>query len=257
MIKIKSIYLFLFSFIFLLFSCKNEDDIVSPTQQKLLSKIIQDADNYSTFDYEGGRLSKYEYYSNGELNISINLSYDVSNRSLSELWKDHNQEILKKYFYNKSLILDSMALSIKDISNNFKLFSYTNYFYNQSNQLSKTVVFLTIDSTLMSTEYFYDVFGNINERRYYLDNQLNAIVSYTFDCKINPFYTLKSSFNYDISMNKNNILSNSEIFVNNSQSNTQMIYNYVYDSDGYPISSVENYITNIDTTTFNQTFEYK
>jgi hypothetical protein len=257
MSNIKSLFLILFSFTFLLSSCKNEDDIIIPAQQKIISKITRDAGNYTTFDYLDGKLSKYDGYANGGLITSIVLDYNGSMRPQSELYKYQNEEILKKYFYNSSSLLDSMEFSFKDSLNNFEVIGYMKYSYNQSNQLNKTVQYTTSNSIVMSTEYYYDASGNVIERRYYLANQLDAIYTNTFDSKINPLNYLKNWLNYDISMNKNNILSTSAVFVNNNQFNSEMIYNYVYDSEGYPISSIANYYSSTDSTIINQTYEYK
>ena len=246
----------LFLVTFLLISCKSDDDIVTPNQQKLLSKIFQDNDNYSTFEYENGKLSKYEVYSNGVLYTSITLSYDGNEQPQSELNINQTQEVLKKYFY-KGAVLDSTEYLSKDTSGTFKVFGYLKYYYNQSNKLDRKVQYTTNNSVIMTIEYFYEANGNVSERRIYITNRLDAILTSTFDNQTNPLYYLKNWLNYDLTMNHNNILSTKAVFVNNSFRNREATYTYTYDSDGYPISSIANIMTSLDTSTINEVYEYK
>ncbi|RPI60720.1 MAG: hypothetical protein EHM44_09925 [Ignavibacteriales bacterium] len=256
MFNIKSLFIFLFSFAFLFNSCKNEEDILTPPQQKLLSKIVHDNSNYSTFDYENGKLSKYENYSNGVLTTSIVLSYNGSDRPQSELYKNRNEEILKKYFYNNSL-LDSTEFSLKDSVGNYNVFANMKYYYNQSNLLVKMVQQNTVNQLSFTTDYTYDASGNVVELRFYYGNQLNYTSTSTYDNKINPWNNLKNWLNYDATVNKNNSLNSNVVYVNNILMNSETSSTHLYDTDGYPISSIIKYYANNDSTIINQTYEYK
>lgn len=256
MFNSKYIFTLLFAVTFLLIGCKSEDDIISPTQQKLLSKIVYDNASYSTFDYENGKLSKYENYSNGVLTTSIVLNYNGNDRPQSELYKNRNDNFLKKYFY-KNALLDSTELSIKDSVGNYSVFAYMKYHYNQSNLLVKMVQQNITNQLSYTTDYFYDASGNIVEYRFYSGSQLEYSSAIAYDTKVNPWYELRNWLNYDMTISKNNSISSSMVFVNNIQWNSETNSIYQYDSDGYPISSTANYYSNTDSTIINQTYEYK
>lgn len=184
------------------------------------------------------------------------MSYNGSDRPQSELYKNRNEEILKKYFYNNSL-LDSTEFSLKDSVGNYNVFANMKYYYNQSNLLVKMVQQNTVNQLSFTTDYTYDASGNVVELRFYYGNQLNYTSTSTYDNKINPWNNLKNWLNYDATVNKNNSLNSNVVYVNNILMNSETSSTHLYDSDGYPISSIIKYYANNDSTIINQTYQYK
>jgi hypothetical protein len=246
----------MFSFAFLLSACKNED-IVTPIPQKQLSKIIQDADNYSTFDYLSGKLIIFQTITESEIFASVILNYDGNNLPQSEFYKTINEDVLKKYYYNESSLLDSMDYFRKDNSINYTIAGHMKYYFNESNLLSKIEQYNLANDLAFTTYYDYDASGNIIDRRFYYSDVLNEITTMTYDNKINPWYGLKEWLNYEASISKNNLLSSSTVYPNNSQNNSETMFTYNYDSDGYPISSVMEYTSSSNNIIINNTYEYK
>lgn len=256
MYNIKSLSIFLFSFAFLLNSCKNEENILTPTQQKQLSKIVQDANNYSSFYYSNGRLSKYESYSSSQLTTSVNLYYEDKVKPQSENYISMKEDYMKYYHYNLNSVLDSMTFSWKDSTGSYIPTGYVKYYYNGGGQIIKTEQFTNSNLLVVKFEYSCDANGNIINEKQFNSNQLVYEASMTYDDKVNPWYSLKDYLLYNVTINKNNLLSRNQIYYN-SQESYQTTTSYIYDSDDYPISSQIKYYSNNDSTIINQTYEYK
>lgn len=256
MLNVKLFLIALFSIAFLLNGCKN-DDIVTPAQQKILSKIVQDSDNYSTFDYLNGKLIIFQTITSSEIFASVILDYNGSSLPQSEFYKTINEDLMKKYYFNASALLDSADLMRKDNQGNYVLVGHLKYSYNLSNRLSKMEQFNTNNQMLFTTEYTYDASGNVIEKHFYSSGGLNEIYTMTYDNKINPWNNLKGLLNYDATMSKNNLLSIIATYVNNSQNNYEVLFTYKYDSDGYPLSRVMEHTINNIKTTSNYLYEYQ
>ncbi|MFA6979677.1 MAG: hypothetical protein WC209_10170 [Ignavibacteriaceae bacterium] len=244
---------------FLISSC-NKSNVVSPddlSPQKQLSKIVQDANNYSTFSYSNNKLSKYENIFDSKLFRSITLNYEGNNRPQTENYKSAFGDLLKKYYYDSTSKLDSMDFLLKDTSNNYIPEGHLKYYYNSLNQLIKMEQYDVEYKLLFTTENNYNGNGNIVESKFYDSNGLREISTKTYDNKTNPWYNLKEWLNYDISKSKNNLLSSNTTFSNNSQENTVTTYTYTYDSDGYPISRIIEFTSNKIKTTITETYEYQ
>ncbi len=260
MFKPKSFATALSLFLFLFFSgCNNN---VAPLNEvsslKKLTKIVQDANNYSLFSYVNGKLSKLETISNSKLFRSISLNYDGKNKPQTENYITPFQELLKKYYYDSSSKLDSMDIMFVDGTNIYKQYRHLKYYYNSLNQLSKTEYYNTEYKLIFTTEYKYDGAGNTIERRFYDSNGLNELTKMTYNNKINPWYILKDwLIDYNASMSKNNLTSSSSIYSNNSQKNTETIFTYTYNSDNYPISKTMEITRNNIKTTLTERYEYK
>lgn len=257
MFNLKSFFAFVSLFSLLFTACNNKDEIVSPVQQKQLSKIVQDANNYSVFNYTDGKLSKYENYSNSQLSTAITLNYDGTTKPKSENYISFNQDYIKYYYYDINSLLDSMTFSTKDNSGSYILSGYVKYFYDGNKQLTKTEQFTTSNSFVVRFEYSYDSNGNVIEEKQYRSSGLYSDATMTYDNKVNPWYNLSDCLFYPVSMSKNNLLSKNQVFSDSTQENYQNTITYVYDSDGYPISSITQLSSQSNNLTINNTFEYK
>jgi len=257
MFNIKSFFVVLMAIIFPLTGCKN-DTIVTSVQNKQLSKIIQDDDNYSTFNYLNGKLVIYQTISGAEIFLSVILNYDNSDLPQSEHYKTRNEDILKNYYFNQSSMLDSMDfLLYSNTTYNYVIDGHMKYSYNASNHLIKMEQYNTGYELLFTTEYDYDASENIVESRFYNMNGLLEIAKMTYDNKTNPLYHLKGLLNYEATMSKNNLVSTSTTNVNNSQNNSETIITYKYSSDGYPVTRTIDYIGYNNKSTLSYTYEYQ
>ena len=248
-----SIFLSFFSL-----SC-NKNNVVSPNDispQKQLSKIVQDANNYSAFYYSNGKLSKYESYANTQLNTSVTLNYAGEVKPQSENYIGIGGDLMKYYHYNSNSVLDSMIFSWKDSSGNYIPQGYKKYYYNGLGQLAKTEQFTNSNLLVAKFEYSYDSNGNEIEEKLFDSNQLVSDATMTYDNKVNPWYSLKDCLLYNVSINKNNELSRNQVYYN-AQENYQTTASYVYDSDGYPINSETQYSSQSNNITITKTYEYK
>ncbi|MHB8338961.1 MAG: hypothetical protein ACYDEE_16220 [Ignavibacteriaceae bacterium] len=246
--------------LFFLSSCK-KNDLVSPNNispQKQLTKIVQDANNYSTLAYANNKLSQYQSVSDSKISNLVTLNYNGQNKPQTEYYTFQTEELLKKYYYGSSSNLDSTDIMLKDSTNNYNLDGHLKYYYNSLNQLIKIEQYDTKYNLLFTTDYSYDGNGNISERQLYSSNGFNnEVTTMKYDDKINPWYNLKGWFHYDISMSKNNLISYSTTNSNNNIANAEATYNYTYDSDGYPVSVNIVVTTNNVKNNITEKFEYQ
>lgn len=247
-------------------SC-NKNYIISPndiTPQKQISKVIQDDNNYSTFSYLNNRLSNYETINESKLFRSIILSYAGSNKLQSENFSDKYNSYLRKFNYDSTgRMVRADYLYTDSSGNNPTINIYINYLYNELGQLYKTEQYnynsssKVFDNTL-NINYKYDASGNVIERSMYTaDGNLHEKETSTYDDKINPWYSLKDYFYYDVTLSKNNLSSETITYPNTPSQNIHTDYTYTYDANGYPFTCQivaaqgENY------STINEKFEYQ
>lgn len=257
MLSLKSFLAFSLLFPLLFTACDYKDEILSPEQQqKQLSKIVQDANNYTALYYNNGKLSKYENFFNSQLTTRIILNYEGQAKPQSENFVGSTGDYMKYYYYNSNSMLDSMSYSFKDSAGNYVPQGYIKYYYNGLGQLNKTEQYTNSNLLVVKFEYTYDSNGNLIEEKQFNSEQLVSDATMTYDDKVNPWYSLKDYLLYNVSINKNNALNRNQVFYDSQENYQNTITSYVYDSDGYPISSVIQYVSQNSNITITNTFEY-
>ncbi|GBD87652.1 hypothetical protein BMS3Abin03_01586 [bacterium BMS3Abin03] len=221
MLNIKSLILVLFTIIFLLSAC-NSEDIVAPQLQKQLIKIIVGSDNYSTFSYQNSLLTKYESVNNSQLFTSVSFDYDSINRVISAVEKINIFEYLNTYIYDTNNRIEKILSSIKDSSSNYVPSGYVKYFYDNSGNLAREEEHNSQDELITKTEFKYDANGNVVKNFVCRDNTLYATMTSTYDNKIYPWYNLRTSLIYPVSLSKNNATYTSIVYENGNQGNNRV-----------------------------------
>lgn len=235
--------------------CKN-NDLVSPNDtlsEKQLAKIVQDANNFSTFLYEGNKLSKYESISDSKIFSSIQLDYNGNKRPQTEHYTSLNEEYLKKYFYDSNDKLEKTEYMFKDSLNTYSLKSYMKYLYDELNRLVTTEQYNVQNQIIFYTEYYYDNSDNVTEKRFNDTSGLVELTTMEYDNKINPWYNLREWLNYDVAISKNNLIKSTQT----GQDSFETTIIYTYDSYGYPLTRTMETIMNNIKTIVESTYEYK
>jgi YD repeat-containing protein len=257
MYKLKTRSKVLASFLLLLFAGCGDNEVITtenPTPQKQIQKIDSDSENYIDFSYFEGKLVKYESIARASVLTSILLKYDGQKFPQTENYKSLNEELLKTYFYDADNKLVKMEFEFKDDQNNYIPEGYVKYYYDNNGTLLKTEQYNTQDQDLFYTEYQFDASNNISEKKFYTQNGLSFIATYTYDDKINPMYYLKNWLLYEGSMCPNNTTGVITTYYDGSFQNSNVVTSYNYDADGYPTSRT---IVLNDSTTFVDTYEYQ
>lgn len=255
MLKVKSIIFVSYAIIFLLSAC-NSEDIVTPQLQKQLIKISNNSDNYSTFSYQDALLTKYETIDNSQLFNSVSFNYDSTNRVISAVENTNIFEYFNTYIYDMNNRMEKILLSIKDSSSNYVPSGYVKYFYYNTSNLAREEKYNSQDELITKTEFEYDANGNLVRNLFYHNNMLYSTVTSTYDNKINPWYNLRNSLIYPVSLSKNNATYTHIIYEDVSQGNVEYNITYAYDENGYPLTRRLVYITNGITSTSNSVYDY-
>lgn len=257
----KSLIAVLVLFITILFlSGCSDNDVVSPGtyDPPMLSKIFQDSNNYTSFQYENGKLFRYEQVSKGKILTSIELNYDGKEKPQSEIYLTESGEFLKQYYYNSSFDgrLDSMHYKIKDGTGSYQLIAVLKYSYDGTNQLIKKEQLSISNQLVFSTDYSFYFNGNIIEKRLTNPGGLSEVTTSKYDDKINPLYYLKDWLNYEATKQKNNVISR-KMVRNSSEFNLESRYTYEYNDAGLPISRTVSLVTSsgIDSS-YTETYQY-
>lgn len=240
------------------FDCK--DNAVSPVNnltEKHISKIVTDAENYNIFLYSGQKLMKYESVLNNLTTVSISFRYQNDGKIESEEVTQNgqiNDQRLYKYVYDTSGKISQLEFSLKN-GNTFKNSgSYTCY-YNQANQLIKTVFNFDAQTSTQETLYSYYSTGNTKEKIRYLDGNLYDKVTYEYDDKSNPINALNSIAFFGLVVNNNNTIKTTfESYIQPKTSQT--LFNYTYSNDGYPLKRLIVY-TDDKNNNIQKTEEYR
>lgn len=243
--------------LFIVSGCDNNNTVSvgDTTNQHLLSKIIQDTNDYSTFSYENGKLIKYESISGSNVMETINLNYGSNDRPQTEDYSsDISGNLLKQYYYGSPSKIDSVNVLYAGTNS---LAWHLIYLYNSSNQLEEIENYNSAYKLAYTTQYKYDAAGNVIEKNLFDSKGLIQTVTMTYDNGINPWYNLKNQFNYDLTFSKNNALTISNVFSDSLQNNIDIINNYTYDSYGYPKSVKIEITSNNVKSTINRTYEYQ
>lgn len=227
------------------FGCK-DNDIVLPDNnlsEKHISKIVTDAENYNIFLYSGQKLMKYESVQNNLTTQSISFRYQDDGKIESEEVSQNgqiNDQRLYKYLYDDSGKVSQIEFFLKQGSiykNSGKYICY----YNQSNQLVKTMFTFNSQPSTQETQYSYYSDGNTKEKIRFIDGNLYDKITYEYDSKTNPISCLNLIAFCGMVVNHNNIVrtiveSTGEI--NRSETN----YTYTYSEDGYPLNRIIEYL---------------
>ncbi len=245
---------------FLFVSGCDDNNVDSPPtyDPPMLSKMIQDSNNYTSFQYENGKFSRYEQVSKGKVVTSIELNYNGAEKPQSEIYLAESGEFLKQYYYNSSFDgrLDSMHYKIKDETGSYQLIAVLKYSYDGANQLIKKEQFSITNQLALTTDYPFYFNGNIIEKRLTNPGGLSEVTTSKYDNKINPLYNLKDRLNYEAAIQKNNVISRRTVR-NSSEFSSESRYTYEYDDSCYPISRTVSFVTStgIDSA-YVETYQY-
>ena len=250
--------------ILFLLSC-NKSDVVQVNEiqsTKHLTKIFQDANNYTELTYINNKLSTYQIITNSQPATSITLHYNNEKLPQSEDYTQYNIKYIRKFNYDEGGKVIKSDYLFQDSSENYLPVRYLDYIYNALGQLEKTEQY-NYNSTnnnfvhTFDIEYKYDGDGNIIEKDIYSSGNLDTQEIMTYDNKINPLYLLKDYFHYDVSLSKNNILSIKRTYLGGTPQITLLTYSYKYDSEGYPLTSTINISSDNQSDSLQTIYEYQ
>ena len=256
MLNVKSLIVVSFTIIFLLSAC-NSEDVVAPQLQKQLIKISNNSENYFTFSYQNDLLTKYEAIDNSQLFNLVSFNYDSTNRVKSAVENTNTFEYFNTYIYGTNNRIEKILLSIKDSGGNYVPSGYFNYFYDNSGNLTREEKYNSQDVLIKKTEFEYDANGNVVKSLFYHGNTLYSTITSSYDNRINPWYNLRNSLIYPVSLSRNNTIYTRIIREDNNQGNTEYNIIYTYDKNGYPLTRRLVSITNGNSSTTNSVYEYK
>ncbi len=236
----------------------NKNEVISPNNpsspKKVLSKLIQDPNNYSDFSYVNGKVAKYENVYNSQISYSATFDYDNEGRPQTGYFNlPYNDDQMKKYFYDSSSRLDSMQFFIKDSNSIYVPMGTVIIFYNSAGELIKWQQINIPNKLIMTFEYEYDVNGNVIDTKAYDANGLYSETVMSYDNKINPLpYT-----DGEVPISKNNEITGSYSEPRNPEQNYSFKYTYTYDKDGYPLTETYFYTQGSVKDTVAQTYQYQ
>lgn len=197
------------------------------TSQRTLTALNGDEFNWrivERFEYDSkNRITLYDF-NNG--NYVYEYTYDVGNRVIGVVEKA-SQEIHYKYTYYKDRIV---VTSERD--------GYT-IFLDSKKRVDKVVPY----GSLSSFGYVYDDRGNMMAKSNVLSDERPPFGTHTFDTQKNPFtrvagYNLHFSYLVGISlMREAKGNPNNSTFADKTTGTSIGIKTYIYNADGYPLSS--------------------
>jgi hypothetical protein len=213
-----------------------------PNAKKLV-KIEEDANNYSTFEYNAdGTTKKVTYVSieNGEPEEN-EMNFVYTDKKLQEAVYADGSKI--KYVYEGSQVKRS-----ESYSPDAEKLAYTEFTYSNGKVSSNTVYTGIEDDNgeivfvaWMKTEYAYHSNGDIKETTLHMANPMTQQLEKSqvrryeqYDSKVNPFASLGAfSSLFLVEVSARNPLVEKVYDANNNLQET--IQNeYTYDNDGYP-----------------------
>jgi len=232
-----------------LIGCESEILKTQDDQKYLLKKIYSSPDNYKEYFYNplAKIIRAKSYYENpwGEVyETETNYEYDDNG---NKIIKETNYSTITgvpeysylTYEYNDQNLISKTKAYLKMGDGNYELRSTTKYDYDDYNRLVKTKIYSPDNVERKLTELFYDVNGNVIETNLYQDGNLSFTDKYEYDSKINPLrQNIAGSSVYTIS--KNNPIKHFSTNFMMENDNSITVYNFEYNSDGYPISYIHN-----------------
>lgn len=244
-----------------IFSCQENSVTIEdtvPSKQYRLIKVTHDANNYTSYIYADGKLQRYEGIQNSQIEQWMNFTYDNSSKldSLTEFFL-HDQA-LRKYHFSSREYADSMDYYYQNNDGSYSLVWKMKYIYNAENQRISAQQYTTTGILTYAWEYKYDQNGNIVEERRYNSKDLEELTTFTFDNKKNPMYNFRAlGYMFMSDQSENNIIKmNTTDYVNPNYSR-EIIIEYTYDSQGYPIQSKIQSNPSGQKISYDQYYEYE
>lgn len=211
----------------------NKSTTPTPIVGKRLTSITRENKPYLTFEYQKDLLVKENYYSFCENNPADEFTYEYKGGQLSKI------RTTMRSIYSSMTALCNPEGGMKleeaftynskgQITKIFKSDSNIEFEYNARGLVTKQTI--TGGSTPMESTYEYDSRGNIiKEKNFY-----GGTTYYTYDDKINPYYTINQRPNWISAFNKspNNVLKATGSYT--------FERSYKYDADGYPTEIKED-----------------
>jgi hypothetical protein len=206
---------------------------------KQLSKIITDNENYDLFLYSGEKLVKYETVRNNLTTVTVLFRYreDGTLESEEAVQKGNiNDRRLYTYIYDDTGRISRIDVSMFEAGSFKSSGSFTCY-YNQVNQLVRTVYLPVGQSSPQVTDYSYYAGGNTREKIRYTEGRLYDRITYEYDDNRNPSNIINSKTFCGMLVNNNNVTATTVESYFESRS-YQLVITYTYGDDGYPMKRV-------------------
>ncbi|WP_109853422.1 RHS repeat protein [Aquimarina sp. AU58] len=231
--RIKKIYGLLL--IILFYSCSNNDDnSTSNVFKKPLSIKVENS---------AGITSEYHFYYSNNLITKITdesgndckFIYDSNDRLISRKW---NSNIQTNYYYLGNQLSSIKSKLIRGYTRDIYLY------YNTLNQINKSII---NENNEYENTYFYKY--DATNRLVETIDEFGESEKYKYDNFNNPFKNVYPQMNeswqfgFWISGLKNNVIANDNFFTN------ELTYEYIYDSDNFPILIKEKQSGTVNYTT--------
>ena len=253
-------------------ACKKDKDNNNPDPvvTKKITKVEQDANNYLTFSYNPNGSLKTVVLATNEEGIPVvqtmNLAYG-DNKKISDITIDgaehHIAYIYENGVLSKTEVRDDKNYILRSGSfyyENGRLMNYGEFQPFPLEDGSEGILYKRVSET----KYTYTTDGNIRtittNLRNPLTDQLEKAGSHTYegyDGKKNPLAVFPElSLGLFQEVNKSNLLIEKR-FDETGKLTETITRTYTYDSNGYPLTSIEKTVENGQTTTKNFKFTYQ
>lgn len=239
----KKLFLVLYIFSVSAISCSSDEDISSNSENKLIKKTVSSGNGSSTifnyvyngtklkelhmnnnnitkYKYTGNNITSIENYYNGALFYKTTFRYDNNQRVISQL----------EYYIANNIVAER-----------------TDFSYNSNNIISFQKYYGSLSSQTTFSERGFIYYDSNNENfkvETYNEYYLIKKTEWTYDTKNSPTKNIMGFNKIPFLLEKyfNNLTHNE------FDSNSNLIYNftfdYIYDSDDFPTSSIQKYFEN-------------
>ena len=259
--KIKHVLAALLFSSLIIASCKKDNPIPSnPADEKIyFSGYIESTGHSFKIEYNADKTVKTLTYADDDSRVDVQPVY--FNNKLSKLKKSEDNgsfvSIISYETDDKGRVTKRTYLNNSSSPN-----PYTTYEYDSDNHIKKTEDFSASGTSQGSVIYTYDNDNIIKCEDFSISS--TRIITYTFDNKLNPYFSIKDLFfigDIDFTaLSKNNILSSSDKAATDQTNFSETSLNYTYNAQGYPATMTDN-TTSVNLgketkETFNYTFNY-
>jgi len=238
----KLFYLFAF-FTVVLSSCSSEEENSSNTVSKLIKKMITSSngsnttfnyvyngsklkeirinnDNVAKYKYVGDNITSIENYLNGSLFYKTTFQYDNNQRVISQL----------EHYIGNNIIAERTDFSY-DLNN---IISFQKYYGSISSQ-----------TTIGESGFIYHDSNNENFKvETYNEWYLIKKTEWTYDTKNSPTKNIKGLNKQPFIFGKYFNFITSKEFDSNDNLINNLTYEYMYDSEDFPTSCIQEYFEN-------------
>ncbi len=232
------VFIFLLCVIsFLLFTaCEKEPSDIKPaTTDFLISKIFKEAKVYQEYIYnDNKKLIRLNYYYDDSV---YNFEAYKYNNEGKAIMKEYSDDYYETYEYDES----GRFIKLNSHYNDSEIYRVTEFTYNSEGQIEKGLVTVR-ERDSWNIFYTYDSRGNVITRIEGEDEEFQFTLSsseYEYDDKNNPRYnwglpTDIIQYNNPLKYHNENMLS--------CAMPPNFEYQYEYNSDGYPVKEIRNWV---------------